>query len=344
MSGSSSSPIARYLSPLGQVHVAQGRLQILVTRKALDREDRRAAHRQMAAKHVTEDVHRAVRAKPGSALCSGQPVLKRLCGHRDALVRIKDAVAAKVTMGGERRLESLRQRHHAVLEPLAVRHLPFPFRAFDRQLSRRSTSGHSKGDDRCAIRRESPSRLNENVQQQVMRVECTVWSGLPLGVPLRDFPHHGRALFVERSLLRHLERHELERQRRPLIHAHPPKEQEPWPKARRGTALPWIPDTRTILSVTARLDLPIADIVRVARAHGAMTVRVFGSRARGDAGPESDLDLLVALEPGRSLLDLVAIKQDLEDLLRFPVDVVTEASLSPYLRDAVLAEARPLTA
>ena len=50
------------------------------------------------------------------------------------------------------------------------------------------------------------------------------------------------------------------------------------------------------------------------------------------------------MEPGRSLLDLVAIKQDLEDLLHCSVDVVTENGLSPYLRDAVLAEARPLTA
>lgn len=96
--------------------------------------------------------------------------------------------------------------------------------------------------------------------------------------------------------------------------------------------------------MTPSLDLPIHDIARVARAHGALSLRVFGSRARGDAGPDSDLDLLVTLEPGRSLLDLVAIKQDLEDLLRLPVDVVTEAGLSPYLRDAVLAEARPLAA
>jgi len=73
-------------------------------------------------------------------------------------------------------------------------------------------------------------------------------------------------------------------------------------------------------------------------------VRVFGSRARGDATSGSDLDLLIGLEPGRSLLDVVAIKQDLEDLLGYPVDVVTEAGLSPYLRDRILAEAYALTA
>jgi predicted nucleotidyltransferase len=78
--------------------------------------------------------------------------------------------------------------------------------------------------------------------------------------------------------------------------------------------------------------------------HGARSVRVFGSRARGDAKPDSDLDLLVTLDPGRTLLDLVAIKQDLEDFLRYPVDVVTEGGLSPYLREGILAEALPLTA
>ena len=89
--------------------------------------------------------------------------------------------------------------------------------------------------------------------------------------------------------------------------------------------------------------LPVSDIVRVARSHGAESVRIFGSRARGDARPDSDLDLLVTLEAGRSLLDLIAIKQDLEDLLHFSVDVVTEPSLSPYVRDSVFAEARTLT-
>jgi len=52
-------------------------------------------------------------------------------------------------------------------------------------------------------------------------------------------------------------------------------------------------------------------------------VRVFGSLARGEAGPDSDIDILVKRDPGRSLLDIVAIKQDLEDLLGCEVDVVT---------------------
>lgn len=84
------------------------------------------------------------------------------------------------------------------------------------------------------------------------------------------------------------------------------------------------------------------EILRVATMHGARRVRVFGSVVRGEARPDSDLDLLVELEPGRSLFDIVAIKQDLEDLLRRRVDVVTEAAISPYFRESVLREAVPL--
>jgi len=57
------------------------------------------------------------------------------------------------------------------------------------------------------------------------------------------------------------------------------------------------------------------------------------------SSPPGDIDLLVEMEPGRSLLDIVAIKQEVEDLLGKKVDVVTKAALSPYLRDEVLQEA-----
>ena len=73
--------------------------------------------------------------------------------------------------------------------------------------------------------------------------------------------------------------------------------------------------------------------------HGARNVRLFGSVARGEATETSDLDLLIEMEPGRTLLDIIAIKQDLEELLGCKVDVVTEAAISPYLRDKVLHEA-----
>jgi uncharacterized protein len=92
-------------------------------------------------------------------------------------------------------------------------------------------------------------------------------------------------------------------------------------------------EDRTIAGVSA------AAIREVAERHGGKRVRVFGSFARGDNRSNSDLDLLIDLEPGRSLLDLIAIKQDLEDLLARRVDVVTEQSISPYMRDAVIQEA-----
>ncbi|HEX5759883.1 MAG TPA: nucleotidyltransferase family protein [Thermoanaerobaculia bacterium] len=85
-----------------------------------------------------------------------------------------------------------------------------------------------------------------------------------------------------------------------------------------------------------------AEILDLAKRHGAGNVRVFGSWARGEGAETSDLDLLVTLAEGTSLLDLVGLKQDLEDLVHRPVDVVTERSLSPYLRERVLSEAVPL--
>ena len=84
------------------------------------------------------------------------------------------------------------------------------------------------------------------------------------------------------------------------------------------------------------------EILRVAAKYGASNVRVFGSVARGEAGPESDVDLLVELEPGRSLLDHVALLQDLEDMLFRKVDVVNEKALHPCVRGRVLREATPL--
>jgi predicted nucleotidyltransferase len=80
-------------------------------------------------------------------------------------------------------------------------------------------------------------------------------------------------------------------------------------------------------------------ILRVAASHGARDVRVFGSRARGAARSDSDVDILVKLETDRSLLNLIAMKQDVEDLLGCKVDVVTEAALSLYNREQVLNEA-----
>jgi predicted nucleotidyltransferase len=84
------------------------------------------------------------------------------------------------------------------------------------------------------------------------------------------------------------------------------------------------------------------DILDVAARHGADDVRVFGSVARGESRPDSDLDLLVRLEPGRNLLDLGGLLMDLRELLRCDVDVVTEQTLKPRIRQRVLREAVPL--
>jgi hypothetical protein len=84
------------------------------------------------------------------------------------------------------------------------------------------------------------------------------------------------------------------------------------------------------------------EILRVSRQHGARSVRIFGSTARGEASVTSDLDILVDMETKSTLLDIVAIKQDLEDLLGCRVDVVTESALSPYIRKDVLKEAKTL--
>ena len=84
------------------------------------------------------------------------------------------------------------------------------------------------------------------------------------------------------------------------------------------------------------------EILRISRQHGARSVRIFGSTARGEASVTSDLDILVDMETRSTLLDIVANKQDLEDMLGFRVDVVTESALSPYIRKDVLKEAKPL--
>ena len=81
------------------------------------------------------------------------------------------------------------------------------------------------------------------------------------------------------------------------------------------------------------------DINRIAADHGARNVRVFGSAGRGEASADSDLDLLVEMAEGRSLFDLVALSDELEEVLGVDVDVLTEGSISPYMRDRILAEA-----
>lgn len=81
------------------------------------------------------------------------------------------------------------------------------------------------------------------------------------------------------------------------------------------------------------------DILQTARKYGATNVRVFGSVARGEADEKSDIDLLVDMEKGRSLLDLIGLLMDLESLLGCKVDVVTVKGLRERIRERVLNEA-----
>ena len=81
------------------------------------------------------------------------------------------------------------------------------------------------------------------------------------------------------------------------------------------------------------------DIIRISKRYGVVRIRSFGSVARGEAKASSDFDFLVTFEPRRSLLDLIGLKQDLEELLGRKVDVVSEGGVSPYLRSRIFKEA-----
>lgn len=80
-------------------------------------------------------------------------------------------------------------------------------------------------------------------------------------------------------------------------------------------------------------------IKAAAARHGASSVRLFGSTARGEESMDSDVDLLVSLEPNRTLFDLARLRAELEALLEAPVDLVTDAGLTGTSRKEVLAEA-----
>jgi hypothetical protein len=80
----------------------------------------------------------------------------------------------------------------------------------------------------------------------------------------------------------------------------------------------------------------------VMRKRGVVRASVFGSVARGEDHPASDVDFLVELEEGRTLLDLAGLRLDLEDLLERDVDVATPASLHPQLRERILEQQVPI--
>ncbi len=97
-----------------------------------------------------------------------------------------------------------------------------------------------------------------------------------------------------------------------------------------------------LMSIDSRIEANRRQILRIAADHGARNVRVFGSAARGEAGPDSDVDFLVAVQPEHSAWFPAGLIVDLERLLGCEVDVVTEEALHWYIQDHVLKEAIPL--
>ena len=84
------------------------------------------------------------------------------------------------------------------------------------------------------------------------------------------------------------------------------------------------------------------DVLRIAASHGAHSVRIFGSVVRGEARPDSDVDFLVDMDPGRTLLDMGGLVMELREILGREVDVVTERGLKARIRDRIIKEASPL--
>ena len=101
-------------------------------------------------------------------------------------------------------------------------------------------------------------------------------------------------------------------------------------------------DGAWVVKIEELLKAKREEILRVAAKRGARNVRIFGSVARGEADEASDIDILVDLEPGRSLLDLGGLWSELNELLGRKVEVVTEKGLRERIRDRVLREAVPL--
>lgn len=97
-----------------------------------------------------------------------------------------------------------------------------------------------------------------------------------------------------------------------------------------------------VMGIEELLKIKRKEILQIAARHGAKNVRVFGSVARGEAGPESDVDFLVEFESERSLFDRMALQEELERLLGRKVDVLTEPSIYWLLRRRILKEAVPL--
>ena len=97
-----------------------------------------------------------------------------------------------------------------------------------------------------------------------------------------------------------------------------------------------------IMTLTELRQVKRDEILRLASSYGARNVRVFGSCARGDTSRSSDVDFLVDLEPGRTLMDLGGLLMELQDLLQTRVDVATLNMLRPKVNEAAARDAVPL--
>ncbi|EKD07314.1 MAG: nucleotidyltransferase [Limnospira sp. PMC 1291.21] len=93
------------------------------------------------------------------------------------------------------------------------------------------------------------------------------------------------------------------------------------------------------MNLPERLQEKREEILALAAQYGASNIRVFGSVARGEADADSDVDFLVEMQPGRSLLDMGGLLMELQELLGCRVDIITEKGLRPRIRQQVLAEA-----
>lgn len=126
----------------------------------------------------------------------------------------------------------------------------------------------------------------------------------------------------------------------------------PWSYIGTKDGLPFCSDNGMLLetgdlcgcpmSIDQRIQAKRREILRIAAKHGARNVRVFGSAARGESGPGSDVDFLVTAQPDHSPWFPAGLIVDLEALLGCEVDVVTEEALHWYIHDRVLEEAVPL--
>ena len=97
--------------------------------------------------------------------------------------------------------------------------------------------------------------------------------------------------------------------------------------------------SQSLSKIIQRIQIKRSAILHLAQTYGATNLRIFGSVARGEDTSTSDLDLLIDLEPNRSLFDLGGLAMDLQDLLGCPVDIVTEKGLKQRIRTRVMQEA-----